>query len=123
MEQLHALCFHLNVKLSQACEVTSRAIEALNEPELDWVDTDSKDNWYCFCCCFGGEYGRGIDRGDHSNIASAEFGGQLRPLVTLPVGPLIFNPSFTAFTIPASAETLMECCHEVFVVLADAVSR
>src|SRR6202011_2712379 len=80
MEQLGALCFHLDVELGYACEVASGAIEALDEPELDWVDTDCKDNWYCLCRCFGGEYGRCVDRGDHSNIASNQIGSQTRQL-------------------------------------------
>src|SRR5262249_187254 len=60
------------------------------------------------------EYGRCVDGGDHSNIASNQIGSQARQLVIVSIGPPVFNRYVTAFIITASAETLMECRHKVF---------
>ena len=84
MEEMHALGFHLDVELGDAGDIPSEVIEALNEPELDWVNTGAKDNWYCFCRRFGRKYARCVERGEHRNIAANQIDSKTGQLAGRP---------------------------------------
>ena len=108
-QQLQPLWPQRAEEIGHARGVATRAVQAADKPELDWITAIREDDWSargCGLCCLGRV--RTPRRGDHSHMTADEIIGEGGQSIVLAIGPTILNRRILALDIAGFAQAPTE---------------
>jgi hypothetical protein len=108
VQQLEPLCRQLCRNKRDACNVATRPVETGDEPGLDRVNTDNKDDWDRRGRRFSGECRRAADGRYYGHLTTNQIGRQARQSIVLALRPTVFDRDVLALDVASFVETLPE---------------
>ena len=105
--KLQPLRPHFDSHNGRAREIASRSVKTGNKSSLNWVATESEDDWYGCRRCFGRQWRRlTARRSNHCNLTADQLGSELRQSIVAAFCPTILDCDVLTFEIADLAQTL-----------------
>jgi hypothetical protein len=109
MQKPESLGFHFGDEQVYPGGVSSRAIEARDEAEVDGVSANHKYDRNCRCCTFGRKCRRlAAYRNNDRHLTMDQVGGESREPIVLSVSPAILDRNVLALNVAGLLQTLKE---------------